>query len=289
MSLKDTVKYKKVIKELRSRHDASHPIMFMCVCGFGDGWHYDHMTAKERQEGISKEMKENFSIPEIKEFLEDEEDARLFFGLNCSASYELDGINHYRHWFGQSNERWKRWLEVEKIIDDACQKIYGVPWGKQEQKVPNLMAPIGKYKKIPSTLLNKREHLDIQELKTEEIIPYLINRPVYWEDEFVGTVMKVENFSKYLFTRRVKDPTAEWDEPDEYDKDFYADCITSLYLHEYYSDVTDKSILEFKDWIGLVIPMMNFSDIIVTDDRIILKENTSIKVKQIGAGSNWMF
>lgn len=289
--LKEWPKYQKTIDALKHRNDCCHDLIFMAGCGFGTGWNLngEGQFSERRLREIARDREKYFTISELKEFFDVEENARLFFGLVPSESKVLYKPHHFEHWFCQTSERCENWKKIRKIIDDACQRIYGVPWGKQDQKVPNLIEPIGEYKPIPPDLLNKKEHLDIQEMKTEEVIPYLINRPVYWKDEFVGTVMKVENFHKYLFTKTVKDPTAEYDEPDHYDKDFYAECDSTLYLHEYYSEVKDRSILEFKDDIGLVIPMMSFADITVTNDRIILKENTNKKAYQAGAAANWMF
>lgn len=276
VKLKETEKYKNVIEELREHMDGLHYLIFEAVCGFGEGFDYQICRSKkEREKKLEKDHEEYFDIPEIKEFFKDENDARLFFGINKSPNYVLYEDNQYAHWFFQSGDREERWDKVKKIIEDACMRIYNKPWGKQKQKVPNLVEPIGKYIPIPKELKNRNGNLDFTEMTNEEIIPYLINRKVYFGDTLIGTVKEVKDYPKYLFTKTVPNEDWEDDEPLYYDKEFHLPCPYSLYLHEYNLKKAAKPYVEFEDWRGNVIPMMDFTQIYVTDNKIMLKTNTS--------------
>lgn len=275
ISLKETKKYKDVIDELKHREDGLMTLMFEAVCGFGEGFDYQMCrTKKEREKKLAEDHAKYFDIPEIEEFFKDEDDARLFFGINKSPEYVLQD-NHYGHWFFQGWDRPHRWEQVEKIINDACMRIYGKEWGKQKQKVPNLIDPIGKAKAIPAKLKNKQGKLDFLELDEKGIVPYLINRKVYYKDTFIGTVKEVKMYYKYLFSKMVENEDWEDDEPRYYKKDFNLPCTYSLILHEYNLKKDAKPYVEFTDWIGNVIPMMDFHHIYVTDDKIVLKDNVN--------------
>ena len=272
--LKETEKYKKVIEQLRTRQDALHRFMFMAVCGFGIGFNYQSCSSKAQREKMLKEdHAKYFDIPDIEEFFKDENDARLFFGINKSAEYVLHD-QQYGHWFSQTFDRGARWNKVKNIINDACMRIYNKPWGKQKQKVANLIEPIGKYIPIPEELKDRRGNLDLTEMTNEQIIPYLVNRKVYFKNTLIGTVKEVKEYPKYLFTITVKNNTWEDDEPEYFNKDFHLPCPCSLYLHEYNMKTAAKPYVEFEDWIGNVIPMIDFSQIYVTDNKIVLKANT---------------
>ena len=139
ISLKETKKYKDVIDELKHRKDGLMTLMFEAVCGFGEGFDYQMCrTKKEREKKLAEDHEKYFDIPEIEEFFKDEDDARLFFGINKSPEYVLED-NHYGHWFFQGWGRPHRWEQVEKIIKLRLCFLRTISVPSSYQVVPSLL------------------------------------------------------------------------------------------------------------------------------------------------------
>jgi hypothetical protein len=139
MPIQETEKYQKTIEALKNNDDCCHSLFFLAGCGFGGGWHVNHESqfSERRLRQIAEERRRYFTIPELKEFFDIDEAAKLFFSLVPNDSKVLHE-HHFIHWFGQSHERMDNWKKIKTIVNEAAQRLYGVPCGQQDRKAPNL-------------------------------------------------------------------------------------------------------------------------------------------------------
>ena len=147
---------------------------------------------------------DSFVIDDIDLMLETKKNADKFFSFYKNSDliwYE----NYLSHWGTQTTERYETWKKICEKIDGYCMKYYGCKWGKQKVEYTG---NIPKYKPLK------------QISSTDDLKKYMVNRPLYKNDTFVGYIKKITPVTVIIGYH------SEWDEADH---DFYPevpDCET---------------------------------------------------------------